>query len=85
MKEWIGQLWKHACNGNMLLIFNRHKAQTTLESLRNQQQLSTLRSTPSLVNFVPFSKTKAKKEGQCWLKESYVALWMNPLQIKTIT
>ena len=29
MKEWIGQQWKSACNGEMLLVLDVHRAQKT--------------------------------------------------------
>ena len=29
MKTWINQQWKPACNGNMMLVMDVHKAQTT--------------------------------------------------------
>ena len=42
MKEWLAQQWKLACNGNMLLVLDEHKAQTTNEIRRCQEQCNTL-------------------------------------------
>ena len=33
-KEWVVQQWKLACDGQMLLVLEEHKAQTT-EYIRN--------------------------------------------------